>query len=406
MVEQKKCDIETGKELLIKEPDLKAIQEQNVQIQEVKWSYQDNNILSSGVDRLLDLKSHLSDLQLYKENVKQLEAEDDDLDHLIMMKEKAIAEETESVVRKRRAEVLSTFENQIDNTKADIKKVKAKRERRKNKKISERISEETTSVRNELQQNKEDLKQQFRMDGVPSLLNTRLLHVLYYPVSIFDAFLDTIMVILALFVIPNLLVRYVFQTDTLFYVTLVYFIDVVLFLILYCSLSSLIKNRYKETYVKAKSIREKIIKNHREIKKIKRAIIKDKDESNYGLEKYNKELSDLEQVMDSIVEKRKHAVEQFEATTKGIIAQEVYENNKQELQNLQKKHEEVHELNKSYANKVKELEMQLASTYEAYLGKTFMNLEKLEKLIKIMESHDGMVVSDAIKLFQEQLLNK
>ena len=51
------------------------------------------------------------------------------------------------------------------------------------------------------------------------------------------------------------------------------------------------------------------------------------------------------------------------------------------------------------------LEMQLASTYETYLGKEFMNLDKLEKLIKVMETKDGMVVSEALKLYKEQVIN-
>lgn len=384
---------------------IKRLQEQNLQIQDLRWSYDDMNILSSGIDKLIDLQSHLNDLKIYKDNLKQLEAEDEDLERIIIAKERTIDAEIDNVIKKRKAEVSATFDSQLDNTKADMKKVKAKREKQKNRKVSERIKEETEDLRRENKQLQEDIKHIVKNDRVPKIFNTRLFHALYYPKGLADAGIDFICILVLFLLLPNVIFRYVVKTDKPIIMALIYFCTILLFGAIYFALNARLKNQYHETFKKVKEIRSAILANNKEIKKIKKAIQKDKDESNYGLEKYNKDIKELEETMDLILNKKKESIIEFESTSKIIIANEIREKNKPELLNLQQKHEEVHELNKEYSNKVKELEMQLASTYETYLGKEFMNSDKLEKLIKIMESKEGMVISEAMKLYQDQLLN-
>lgn len=384
---------------------IERLQEQNLQIQDVRWSYDDMNILSSGIDKLIDLQSHLNDLKIYKDNVRQLEAEDEDLERIIIAKERTIDDEIDSVVKKRKVEVSATFDAQLDNTKADIKKVKAKREKKKSKKVSERIKEETSDLKNENDRLKEDIKLTMKNDGVPKIFNTRLFRALFYPKGASDIGIDLFCAVVLFLLLPTIIIHYVVKTDRPIIMGLIYFGVILVFGALYLVLNAKFKNQYNETFKKVKDIRAKIMTNNKEINRMKKSIQKDKDESNYGLEKYNKEIKELEETMDLITKKKKEAIIEFESTQKTIIANEIREKNKPELLNLQQKHEEVHGLSKEYSKKVKELEMQLASTYEVYLGKEFMNLDKLERLIRIMESREGIVISEAMKLYKDQLLN-
>lgn len=384
---------------------IERLQEQNLQIQDVRWSYEDMNILSSGIDKLIDLQSHLNDLKVYKDNVKQLEAEDEDLERIIIAKERTIDDEIDGVIKKRKAEVSATFDSQLENTKVEIKKVKSKREKKKSKKVSERIKEETADLRSENDRLQEDIKHTMKNDGVPKIFNTRLFHALYYPKGLADIGIDSVCIVLLFLLLPNIIFRYVVKTDEPIVMGLIYFGVILVFGAIYLAINAKLKNRYHETFKKVKEIRAKILINNKDIKRIKKSIQKDKDESNYGLEKYNKEIKELEDTMDLITSKKKEAIIEFESTQKTVIANEIREKNKPELLNLQQKHDEVHELSKEYSQKVKELEMQLAATYEVYLGKEFMNLEKLEKLIKIMEAREGMVISEAMKLYKAQMLN-
>ncbi|WP_310602230.1 hypothetical protein [Anaerosporobacter sp.] len=389
----------------VEETIVEKLQEQKLQIQDVRWSYDNINLLSSGIDKLVDLQSHLNDLKIYRENVKQLVVEDEDLERIIVAKERTIEDEVDNVIKKRKAEVSATFDSQLDNTKADIKKVKTKREKKKNKKVSERIQEETADLRSENAQLKDDISMVGKNNRVPRILNTRLIHALYYPKGWVDIGIDLICILVLFVLVPNIIFHCIVKVDKPIVMGCIYFGVILIFGAIYLALNAKLKNKYHETFKKVKEIRTKILANRKSMNKIKRSVKRDKDESNYGLEKYNKEITDLEETIEIITNKKKEAIAEFENTSKAIIANEIREKNKPELLNLQQKHEEVHELSKEYSSKVKELEMQLASTYETYLGKEFMNLDKLEKLIRIMESKEGMLISEALKLYQEQVLN-
>lgn len=393
-------------ELSNSDTELKKIQEQSCQIQDLRWNYENSNILSGNIDKLIDLQNHLQDLNIYKDNVKRLEAEDEDLERIIFNKENAIEEDVETVIKKRRAELGSTYDSQIDNIKADIKKVKAKREKRKSKKVSERILDETADLRRENSLLKEDIKKTMKSGCVPRIFNTKLFHALYYPTGFADLLIDLICVIILFFILPNIVFRFILRTDKTFVITIIYLLFIVGFGTIYLFINTNVKNRYHETLTKVKEFRSKINDNIKGINKIKKSVQKDKDESNYGLEKFNKELVELEEAIEDIHNKKRAALDEYDKNSKMVLANEIREKNRPELENLQQKHEEVHTLSKEYSGKVKDLEMQLASSYETYLGKEFMNLDKLEKLINIMQSQDGMVVSDALKKYQEQINNE
>ncbi|HAB62518.1 MAG TPA: hypothetical protein DCE48_17790, partial [Lachnospiraceae bacterium] len=272
---------------------IERLQEQNLQIQDVRWSYEDMNILSSGIDKLIDLQSHLNDLKVYKDNVKQLEAEDEDLERIIIAKERTIDDEIDGVIKKRKAEVSATFDSQLENTKVEIKKVKSKREKKKSKKVSERIKEETADLRSENDRLQEDIKHTMKNDGVPKIFNTRLFHALYYPKGLADIGIDSVCIVLLFLLLPNIIFRYVVKTDKPIVMGLIYFGVILVFGAIYLAINAKLKNRYHETFKKVKEIRAKILINNKDIKRINKSIQKDKDESNYGLEKYNIKIKEI-----------------------------------------------------------------------------------------------------------------
>ena len=51
---------------------------------------------------------------------------------------------------------------------------------------------------------------------------------------------------------------------------------------------------------------------------------------------------------------------------------------------------------------VKETTLKITSEYEAYIGKDFTNVEKLDALIKIMEGGQAETISQAIDIYKVQ----
>ncbi|HEX3023100.1 MAG TPA: hypothetical protein VHP81_11995 [Lachnospiraceae bacterium] len=366
---------------------------------------EDSNVLAGGIETLYTIKETLLELNGYKEKVKQLEYEENDLEKLVAAKDRAIAEEIEQVLKKRKSEVGESFDNQIDKTKTQIKKIKAKRERMKNAKISERIDMETADLQEENRQYDLEAKSIFKQKGIPTFLHSNLFYALYAPNCLKDIGIILAIVIALFLVIPNFIYHILLPKEQVLYMVLIYFLIIVIFGGFYVLINIKVKEPKWDAILQVRSIRGKIRANRKQMKRIKRTIRKDKDDSNYGLEKFNQEIEEMDEKIAEITERKKEALGVFESTTKSVIVEEIRNHHREEWENLVGKHDEIYNEVKSMLDKVREMEMNLAASYETYLGKELMNLEKLESLIKIMEARQEIIVSEAIAIYKKELIN-
>jgi hypothetical protein len=107
----------------------------------------DSAILHGGIDELNTIKESVLELTGYQEQNAELEKEEIRLEKLISLKEKELTEEPETTLKKRKSELVTTYESQLATLNARDKKVRAKKEKDKGIKVSERIAEETLELR-------------------------------------------------------------------------------------------------------------------------------------------------------------------------------------------------------------------------------------------------------------------
>ena len=93
----------------------------------------EGNLLTGGVDKLNEIKEDLLELRGYQDNYEKLIIDEDKNEKSIQSLEKAAEDEVQATIKKRRAEIESAFDKQLDKNKASIKKIKDKRDKRKNK---------------------------------------------------------------------------------------------------------------------------------------------------------------------------------------------------------------------------------------------------------------------------------
>ena len=86
----------------------------------------DNAILHAGIDELNTIKEHVLELTGYQERNAELLKEETRLEKLITTKEKDLADEMETTLKKRKAELVSTYESQLATLNARNKKIRAK----------------------------------------------------------------------------------------------------------------------------------------------------------------------------------------------------------------------------------------------------------------------------------------
>lgn len=355
----------------------------------------DDNVLAGGIETLYEMKEKLLELEGYKERSLELAKEEELLEKAILSKEKVIEEEINEVTKKRKDEIENSFEEQINKIKGRIKKVKSKKDKLKDSKISKRIEIETSELVEERRQLKEEIRDLFRMNHISRVHDNALYYAIFMPQGIRDLFTIIITILICFLVIPVGVYHFLLPQNFI-WIVLTYFITVIIFGGIYFRINYVTKEKNQEGAKEIKSIRKKMIHNTRKIKAIEKSIRKDKDESIYGLDKYNKEIEQLETEFIHITEEKKATLADFESNTKLIISKEISQRQKAELEELKQRYDKVYEEQRSAEEKVTKYSLDISRNYESFVGKENMSITKIEELIYLMESGEVNKVSDAI----------
>lgn len=355
----------------------------------------DENVLAGGIETLYAMKENLLELEGYKERSLELEKEEERLEKAILSMEKVISDEIAAVTKKRKDEIEESFEEQIGKIKARLKKVKTKKDKLKDSKVSERIEIETSELVEEKRQLNEEIKSIFRINHISRVYNNRLYYALFMPQGIKDLFIILITILICFLVIPVGIYHFLLPQKFL-WIVITYFITVIVFGAVYFRINHVTKEKHQEGAKKLRNSRRNLAENMRSIKAIERSIRKDKDESAYGLDKYNNEIEQLETEVVSITEEKKAALVDFETNTKLIIAEEIKDRQKNELEELKRSHDRVYEEQRNAEEKITKYSLDISRKYESFVGKENMSIVKIERLIGLIESGEVSKVSDAI----------
>lgn len=353
------------------------------------------NILSGGIETLYTMKENLLELTGYREKSSKLAAEEDDLERQLAAKEKAQNDETASVTKKRKDELSASFDEQINSTRARIKKVKSKKEKEKNAKVSERVELETAELREERTQYLEEIKKIHKAEKIPSIFNNGYYYALFSPSTLKDIGFIILTLVLVLGAIPFLLYRYVFPEHVIWLI-ITYILTVLVFGGLYIAINRLIKEKHIEAYKKIKTQRSMALAAKKKINHMKRAIQKDKDESAYGLGKFDEELKQLDEELTNFAEEKKKAMVTFESATKYAIAKDIKAKYENELNDLRQRHAQVYEQQKKAEDMGKQFALEISEKYEPLVGKETMTIPLLDKMIECMEAGNAATITEAL----------
>jgi chromosome segregation ATPase len=363
----------------------------------------EGNLLSGGLDKLKEIRESLLKLRTCHEKYDKLVLEENKIEKNIYSLEKELSEKVQATTKKRKVEIEEAYDKQLEKTRSRIKRIKEKRDRRKNKKVSERIGEETASLREENHRLKLEGKTLFKQKQVPSFCNTRLYYALYYPRYFVDYIIILASLLITLLVIPCGVYFYILPEEKSLYLIIIYIITVIIFGGLYLLLGNKTKDKYGDVIRQVQAKRHEIIKNNRKIKVIKRKVIKDRDESAYGLEDLDKELSKLNKEIADIAEQKKEALLTFENTTYQVIAAEISRQYDEKISSLKEEYNKISEEIRETDEIIKALTLKIASEYEPFIGKDLMTLDRLASLINIIEAGNASNISEAIQFHRNNM---
>ena len=363
----------------------------------------DDNILNGGLEDCRQLRSDVSELYASRTKSADAKVSATQTEKAIKAKEKAINDEISAATKRRVDEIGKSYDEEIAKLKSKSRKVKSNKGKTKRKEVALRIRRETADEREKERQLKLEIRSVYKRESVSAIFNTKLFYALFMPNRLSDVPVLLLALIVAFLVLPGAVYYLVFPEtwQTTLGLMLLYFAFVVIYILLYVLILHITKGLHKETFVQIKGLRSDIRQNRREMARIARRIRKDKDESEYNLDRFDDEMKDISADINHILEEKKEALTEFEKSAKQMLADSIREKYEEELNGMKDYLSSTLEEQKTAEERAKELSLLITKNYEPYLGKENLSLDIIDRLEARLESGAAQTVAEALRQIQE-----
>lgn len=347
------------------------------------------------------LEQILGDINEHEENQEMLEHMSFSIREIskeIDSVERSMEDEISSRIKESTDSIVAGYEKAIASDKEKIKQVQIERDKAKMQGIKERIDSETAALRNENKELKSQIEKAFIQQNVPAITNNSFFMTLFISRKLKD------ILIYALF----LLVVFVCIPAVLFYLSVVPAWSIILYMailaILFLVIGKLIYINvilpHNDVIIAARDTKYRINNNKKVIKKIQHSIRKDKDEAMYGLESFDHKINDLHDSINRTESEKQKALKEFEDTVKPDIVKEIESRYADKLDLMKTELAKKKEEHTKLEDLIKQQRIYISSNYEAYLGKEFVDKDKLAELNDIMMSEGCETIAQAIAIYK------
>lgn len=352
---------------------------------------------------LADAIKAVEELNRSKKICEELESEENRIEKELENERLDMNDEISLTIKKRREGISASYDKEIGAEQDRLRRIRSKREKAKNQGIKERIAEETEVLREHNQELGTQMKTVFKQNRVPSFCKTTWFYALYMPGSLKELGILLLSFFICFVAVPLASYFAVPEANRKFWVLIIiYLIAIFVFGGVYVLVGNKVKMRHLATLKQGKDIRSLIRSNNKKIRVITASIRKDRDEAIYNLEKYDDEIAQIEQELQQISNQKKEALNTFNTVTKTIISDEIINNNKEKIDALEEEHARIEMRLKEAQIHAKEQALLVTDQYETYLGKEFLQPDKLSELAKIIRSERASNLSEAIAVYKTQ----
>ena len=343
---------------------------------------------------LKDARTAVLQLSEYKAQLQEQDLQTKRLEKGLAAEKKAVNDSIDLTIRKRKAEITSSYDTEIEQTLAQLKKIKARREKAKSRGMKERMEVETSELQEENRKLHTEIKTLFRQNGVPGFCNSLFFYALYYTRGIKELLVFLITLLICFLVIP-VGIYHLIGTEKTLWLIVIYLLDILIFGGIYFVINNRIKVYHHETLRQGRKIRNQIRANAKKMHAIKNGIRKDKNEDMYDLADYDDEIAKLEAEKTDIANQKQHALTNFENTGKVLISKEIMDNNRERLEQLEADAADAAQLLGEVQAKVKAQTLTVTEQYEPLLGREFLQAEKIERLLEAFEVGGAANITEA-----------
>ncbi len=356
------------------------------------------NILYGNVEDLRHVRGIVEARGKVRDEIIFLNSEKVRLEKDVKAEEKQLADNIDNTLRKRREQVVANFDKELQKSQERLKKVRNARGKEKDKKVAERIKDETADLVTENKNIHEEIRTFFKQKGIPTMCDSNVVYTLYFPNSPKQMAILALVFIIGIIALPSLVTS--LFIGGWFIRAIVFILLQAAFLGLYVLGYNYTRVRNKEAFIDMRVKRNAIRKNESKINRIKKSIKKDKDEDQYGLHEYDEDIEEIEDAIEDIVRKKNEVLSDFEKTTKNDICEEITKRDMPKIDDIKKKISETSIKLKELEQKQKDMSINLSTNYGPYLGEENMTVDRINMLIGLIENHEASNIGDAVNILK------
>lgn len=359
------------------------------------------DLLNGGIDTLSEINQYLLELQENEEKERVLQTKEQEVEKQLETKQKEIEEEINKTLKLRKQEISGSFEEQLDKIRVRAKKLKQKRNKEKEQKVSERIDAETSGLRSEQSRIKLEINAVLKRERLPKFCNSRLFLALYSPAGIKDIFIILLTLFLTLFVIPYGSFKLFVPASKPAMISVIYIACFIVFGGIYIFLNNSIKEPHKGALKQVRGLKKEFCQAKKKTYAMEKKISKDPDESSYGLEEYDAEMDGMRKEEQDVTNQMKDALLVFENETSKSIQDDIRLQYKETIDGLQQELQNVSKQSEDVNKRIKDIKIKLSTNYESNLGKDMIRPEVIEALTQMIASGEAYTIKEAIQLYRE-----
>lgn len=367
------------------------------------------NAFDKGIDYLREVYQTLMDVEEITASQNKAKADAKRFAKLATQEEKNKKDEIASAMKQRTDKIGMAYDNEMDVVKQKIKKLDIKRQTQKAKQQDMRYDAETESFRQEVALCETEIKNVLKQHHISGICRTDLFYSLFMPKGIRDFLIILLWLLVTLLVIPFcicLVGKYTFlksvESLTVYYI-LIFVCCISIVFITYLLISNRTKVRYPEPLRHCRDEKTKIRAIKRQMRAVRNKIQKDKDESGYDLGAFDAQMQTLQEELAGIGEQKKQALLEFDKSKRPIVEQEISTSHDAKIAEYEEGRRQAEDYQDSAAKELASLRLRIANEYEAYLGKEYVNIEKLDLLLAIMEEEGVATIGDAIAVYNGKM---
>ena len=367
---------------------------------EVGEQMAEQNILNGNQKQLEQIIGDIKEHNVKKDRLEKLAESVKDISKELDNARKEKQNEMDSKIKASTDAICDGYDKSINADKDKIKAVSAARDKAKMVGVKERINAETASLRAQNEDLADQINEAFIHENISKVFNSQLFISVFNPKKLLDYVIDIAIILILYVAVPVALLLLPMIPQWILFVYYMV-ITVVSIVVIKCIFRKVVL-KHAETIMAAQNTRIQITDNKKRIKKIEKNIRKDKNEDMYGLESFDSDINALHDDIARIEEEKSSALEEFEKNTKADIISEINERYADKITNMEnelnKKKKEYDELD----DLVKKQRIYISSNYEAYLGKEFINVDKLSELNSIMKSDSADTIAQALAVYNNR----